>query len=88
MSYLIASVAGTRPNFMKIAPIIRTIGKWNEQTSSTSYVSHLTFPRRISHILIHTGQHYDYDMSRVFFEDLVHLPILKRKPWKKLISQL
>jgi UDP-N-acetylglucosamine 2-epimerase (non-hydrolysing) len=47
-------IAGARPNFMKIAPVIREINK-NET---------------IHHILVHTGQHYDYEMSEAFFEDL------------------
>jgi len=46
-------VAGARPNFMKIAPIIRELKVDN-----------------FSWKLVHTGQHYDYEMSRVFFDDL------------------
>ncbi len=53
-------VAGARPNFMKIAPIIRAIQKHND-----SYKN-----RPVEPVLVHTGQHYDYEMSRVFFEDL------------------
>jgi UDP-N-acetylglucosamine 2-epimerase (non-hydrolysing) len=48
-------VAGARPNFMKIAPVIREINKRAD-----------TF----SHVLVHTGQHYDEGMSDVFFRDL------------------
>ena len=48
-------VAGARPNFMKIAPIIREL----EQRRGT-------FDFR----LVHTGQHYDREMSDVFFEEL------------------
>jgi len=61
----IVFVAGARPNFVKIAPIIATL----EQRTSAPYV------------LVHTGQHYDYAMSGVFFEQLgipepdVHLQI-------------
>ncbi|MDC8757618.1 non-hydrolyzing UDP-N-acetylglucosamine 2-epimerase [Janthinobacterium fluminis] len=47
-------VAGARPNFMKIAPIVRAL-----QGHAT-----LTFK------IIHTGQHYDRDMNEVFFEEL------------------
>ncbi|MFZ6033682.1 MAG: non-hydrolyzing UDP-N-acetylglucosamine 2-epimerase [Melioribacter sp.] len=54
----IISVVGARPNFMKIAPFKRAI---DEITSSG---------RRIDHILVHTGQHYDEKMSKIFFEDL------------------
>ncbi|MCL4159717.1 UNVERIFIED_CONTAM: hypothetical protein GTU68_001453 [Idotea baltica] len=48
-------IAGARPNFMKIAPIIEALEK----------VSH-----KIQYRLIHTGQHYDKKMSGSFFEEL------------------
>ena len=52
-------VAGARPNFVKIAPIIRQLrAKGNESNTGN-----------LSWKLIHTGQHYDYEMSKVFFED-------------------
>lgn len=47
-------VAGARPNFMKIAPVLRALGK---------------FPH-IKPIIVHTGQHYDDNMSGAFFRDL------------------
>jgi UDP-N-acetylglucosamine 2-epimerase (non-hydrolysing) len=47
-------VAGARPNFMKIAPIIRALENAAEFET----------------ILVHTGQHYDENMSKVFFTDL------------------
>jgi len=47
-------VAGARPNFMKIAPIVRAL---NAQTALT-------------YRIIHTGQHYDPEMNEVFFEEL------------------
>jgi UDP-N-acetylglucosamine 2-epimerase (non-hydrolysing) len=53
------SVVGARPNFMKIAPIIRAINKHN-----------LNAVAPIEHFLVHTGQHYDKKMSKLFFEDL------------------
>jgi UDP-N-acetylglucosamine 2-epimerase (non-hydrolysing) len=52
-------VCGTRPNFMKITPIIRAIDKYQQERSVS-----------IHHILVHTGQHYDYEMSQIFFRDL------------------
>ena len=48
-------IAGARPNFMKIAPLIRAIELKKED---------------LSYSLIHTGQHYDHTMSDVFFEEL------------------
>jgi len=47
-------IAGARPNFMKIAPIYREALKYNHVQCQ----------------IVHTGQHYDYDMSEAFFEDL------------------
>jgi len=61
----IISVVGARPNFMKIAPFIRAINNYNKTSSSTQ--------NHITHILVHTGQHYDDRMSKQFFEDL-HIP--------------
>lgn len=52
---LLYLVAGARPNFMKIAPIVRALGQSE---------AHLTYE------IIHTGQHYDREMSDVFFEEL------------------
>jgi UDP-N-acetylglucosamine 2-epimerase (non-hydrolysing) len=53
-------VCGARPNFMKIAPLFRAINKHNASTRST----------HIEPLLVHTGQHYDYEMSQIFFQDL------------------
>lgn len=55
---LINIVAGARPNFMKIAPIIEAIRNAKKQGKTISYR------------LIHTGQHYDKKMSGDFFEQL------------------
>lgn len=55
---LIDIIAGARPNFMKIAPIIRAI-----QARSASGV-------KLKYRLIHTGQHYDARMSAEFFTQL------------------
>lgn len=51
----ITLVAGARPNFMKIAPLIRALQARNGI---------------FSYRLVHTGQHYDRDMSDVFFDEL------------------
>ena len=53
-------IAGARPNFMKISPIIRQINKYNTEHASTP----------IEYRLIHTGQHYDQNMSGSFFDQL------------------
>lgn len=55
---LVTIVAGARPNFMKIAPIIKAILKAQSQGQSIQYR------------LVHTGQHYDKKMSGDFFEQL------------------
>jgi len=51
----ILHVMGARPNFMKIAPIIREMAQ---------------YPGDYKQILVHTGQHYDASMSQVFFDEL------------------
>ncbi|MFH1903600.1 MAG: UDP-N-acetylglucosamine 2-epimerase (non-hydrolyzing) [Candidatus Omnitrophota bacterium] len=48
-------VAGARPNFMKIAPLWRELKK---------------YPAEFQPLILHTGQHYDTNMSDVFFRDL------------------
>ena len=49
----IATIIGTRPEIIKMAPILDLLEK-----------------NRINNILIHTGQHYDHEMSQQFFTDL------------------
>ena len=55
---LITLIAGARPNFMKIAPLIKAIQKANNEGKDIHYR------------LVHTGQHYDKNMSDTFFEEL------------------
>ena len=52
-------VAGARPNFMKVASIIEAIKEHNKSNNP-----------KIQHYLVHTGQHYDAQMSDTFFRDL------------------
>ncbi|EFK09717.1 UDP-N-acetylglucosamine 2-epimerase [delta proteobacterium NaphS2] len=47
-------VAGARPNFMKIAPIYRASLYWE----------------KVDCRIVHTGQHYDHEMSQAFFDEL------------------
>lgn len=61
MALKIISVVGARPNFVKIAPFLKTIAGYNQ--SSTTKNS-------ISSILVHTGQHYHLSMSHAFFRPL------------------
>ena len=56
----IVSIVGARPQFIKAAPVNRAIEKHNRQGHGP----------RIIEILVHTGQHYDYNMSQVFFDQL------------------
>lgn len=55
---LITLIAGARPNFMKIAPLIKAIQQAHQQGHDIAYR------------LVHTGQHYDKNMSDTFFEEL------------------
>ena len=50
----IINVVGARPNFMKIAPVIDEMRKHP----------------KLKPILVHTGQHYNKEMSKLFFDDL------------------
>ena len=62
----ITLIAGARPNFMKVAPIIKAIKAHNGLVDEG--ISGLG--ERISYRLVHTGQHYDKNMSDTFFEEL------------------
>jgi UDP-N-acetylglucosamine 2-epimerase (non-hydrolysing) len=55
-------VAGARPNFMKIAPILHCIVRHNKKAVNGT--------PQIVPFLVHTGQHYDEKMSSVFFAEL------------------
>ena len=51
----IAYVVGARPNFVKMAPVVREMRARAPQ---------------LDHVVVHTGQHYDAEMSGNFFEEL------------------
>jgi UDP-N-acetylglucosamine 2-epimerase (non-hydrolysing) len=55
-------IAGARPNFMKVAPLIHCIQNHNRDLASGA--------APVEFRLIHTGQHYDAQMSDVFFREL------------------
>ena len=52
---VIAYIVGTRPNFVKMAPVL---SKLRERLP------------RVRHVVVHTGQHYDRAMSDLFFDEL------------------
>jgi len=54
-------VAGARPNFMKIKPFLKAISVHNEVIGSG---------QQVNAFLVHTGQHYDHNMSEIFFREL------------------
>lgn len=55
MSRRITLVVGARPNFMKSAPLLEQLNRYSDT---------------IDTVLVHTGQHYDYELSNLFFEQL------------------
>jgi len=55
----IINIIGARPQFIKYFPVSKAISKFNQEHGE-----------QIKDVLIHTGQHYDYNMSRVFFDEL------------------
>ncbi len=56
----IVTIVGARPQFIKASSVSRAIQAFNRKHTQ----------RRIQEILVHTGQHYDYLMDKVFFEEL------------------
>ena len=61
----IVTIVGARPQFIKAGAVSRAIKEFNRRSQSRLYGK-----RRIQEILVHTGQHYDYLMDKVFFEEL------------------
>lgn len=60
--YTITDGAGARPNFMKIAPIVRALNARKGEAAAAG------IDLRVS--IVHTGQHYNENMSEVFFREL------------------
>jgi len=65
----IISVVGARPNFMKVAPVIKAINKHNTQLAKRLTGKQANHSN-MQHLLVHTGQHYDDNMSDNFFRQL------------------
>lgn len=55
----ILSIVGARPQLIKAAVVSRAIKKWNTNNST-----------KFDEIIVHTGQHYDKNMSKIFFDEL------------------
>lgn len=54
----VLSIVGARPQFVKLMPIVRAVEEFNKNGYN------------IIHKIVHTGQHYDYLMNKVFFDEL------------------
>ena len=54
------SIVGARPQFIKAGPVSKAIDAYNLRTGRG----------RLREVVVHTGQHYDHQMSRVFFDEL------------------
>jgi UDP-N-acetylglucosamine 2-epimerase (non-hydrolysing) len=55
-------IAGARPNFMKVAPIIKQMSRYSADFGNNDI--------QLEFRLVHTGQHYDEKMSEIFFTEL------------------
>jgi UDP-N-acetylglucosamine 2-epimerase len=54
----LVTIVGARPQFIKLFPIQQAIAQLSANSS------------RFSSVLVHTGQHYDYRLSQIFFDEL------------------
>jgi UDP-N-acetylglucosamine 2-epimerase (non-hydrolysing) len=61
---VVMTIAGARPNFMKLASIVEAVQSHNRAGNTPV----------IEHTLVHTGQHYDQGLSQCFFDEL-DLPV-------------
>ncbi len=59
----IVTIVGARPQFVKAAALSRAFARWNQECNTCEQV-------RFSEAILHTGQHYDDIMSKVFFEQM------------------
>jgi len=80
-TFTLLHVVGARPNYMKMAPVIRAAERWNEAAAGAAedaadgatagQAGGAAAPAvRFAQVLVHTGQHYDPVLNDVFFEDL------------------
>ena len=59
MTTKVVSVVGARPQFIKVAPLVRSFDQFELRSGLP-----------VDHVIVHTGQHYDASMSDVFFDEL------------------
>jgi UDP-N-acetylglucosamine 2-epimerase len=59
MPHKFVHIIGARPQFIKVAPLLRSFNATSDQAVG-----------KLKQVLVHTGQHYDDDMSAIFFRDL------------------
>ncbi len=55
----VVSIVGARPNFIKLAPVSSAIEEHNKNSN-----------RQIKEVIIHTAQHYNDNISKIFFKEL------------------
>ena len=55
MAFKLLHIVGNRPQFVKLSPFLRATRSYGAE---------------IKNIVVHSGQHYDYEMSKIFFDDL------------------
>ena len=57
----VVTIIGTRPEIIRLSEVIKALDK----------------DKDIEHILVHTGQNYDYELNQIFFDELKNfLPII------------
>jgi UDP-GlcNAc3NAcA epimerase len=56
----IVTIIGARPQFIKAGPVNRAIDEYNRSAGAS----------KVHEIVVHTGQHYDHNMSQIFFDEL------------------
>jgi len=60
----IVHIVGARPQFIKMAAVSRAVAEYNQEHGSDQLIQEL---------IVHTGQHYDYELSEIVFDEL-HIP--------------
>ncbi|HWL95194.1 MAG TPA: UDP-N-acetylglucosamine 2-epimerase (non-hydrolyzing) [Phycisphaerae bacterium] len=70
----VITIVGARPQFVKAAAVSRAIARFN--SSDTTMSHERADGARLEESIVHTGQHYDANMSQVFFDEL-NIPVPK-----------